>query len=164
MIEIKRMVPSDWKDVSRIYQEGIDSGNATFEKQAPEYEVWNKAHTENCRFIVKYEGKTQGWAALSPVSGRCVYSGVAEVSIYLSANIQGKGIGKQLLGHLIESSEKEGFWTLQAGIFPENIPSINLHKSLGFREIGYKEKLGKLDGIWRDVTLLERRSKVVGLD
>jgi phosphinothricin acetyltransferase len=149
--------------VLRIYLEGIATGNATFEVEAPSWEKWDGSHLPNCRLIAQEESKILGWAALSPVSSRRVYAGVVEVSAYVAEAARGKGIGKSLLSALIESSEDCGVWTLQAGIFPENTASITLHKSLGFREVGRRERIGKMGDAWRDVVLLERRSAKVGI-
>lgn len=156
--QIKEMTASDWDQVRQIYLEGIATGNATFETDAPSFESWNESHSKTCRLVAKEGKKILGWAALSPVSGRCVYAGVADVSIYIGKSFKGGGIGTALLRSIIELSEKEGFWTLQAGIFPENISSLNLHKKAGFREVGIRERIGKMNGVWRDVALLERRS------
>lgn len=157
------MLASDWGQVSKIYKEGIDTGFATFETKIPTYENWDKAHLKNCRFVGIQKDQITGWAALSPVSSRYVYRGVAEVSVYIAKDFRGLGIGKALLNHLILESEKEGIWTLQSGIFPSNSKSIKLHESLGFRHIGKRERVGKLNGVWIDNVLYERRSKVVGL-
>jgi L-amino acid N-acyltransferase YncA len=159
---VDKMQAEDWGAVRSIYREGIATGNATFETDAPEWQEWDKNHLEDCRFVARREGQVVGWGALSPVSGRCVYAGVAEVSIYVAASARGEGIGKALLRTLIEASERQGIWTLQAGVFPENEVSITLHKACGFREVGYREKIGQMNGHWRDVILLERRSDVVG--
>ena len=156
------MQPSDWPAVERIYLEGIATGNATFETESPGWEKWNSAHHPHSRLIAKDGDALVGWAALSPVSARRVYAGVAEVSVYVAASAQRKGIGRLLLTELIRQSEQNGTWTLQAGIFPENAASIALHKSLGFREVGRRMKIGQLRGRWRDTVLLERRSEVVG--
>ena len=158
------MQTEDWGEVSRIYAEGIATGIATFETEVPSYEAWDSAHLPYCRFISCEEGKITGWAALSPVSGRCVYGGVAEVSIYVEQNARGQGVGLRLLKHLITASEKRGLWTLQSGIFPENHASIRLHENAGFRRLGYREKIGKRDGVWIDNVLFERRSSVAGID
>ncbi|NNK11680.1 MAG: N-acetyltransferase [Flavobacteriaceae bacterium] len=161
-MKIRPMTSADWPTVARIYKEGIETGFATFEKQVPSYEDWNKAHTTNCR-LVAFEGDSiTGWAALSPVSGRCVYGGVGEVSVYVSKDHWGKKVGSKLLLALIESSEKEGFWTLQSGIFPENEASVKIHLQCGFRQIGHRERIGKLDGEWKDNLIFERRSNKVG--
>jgi L-amino acid N-acyltransferase YncA len=160
---IKPMGREHWPEVLRIYLEGIATGNATFEAEAPSWEKWDGSHLPNCRLIAQEESKILGWAALSPVSSRRVYAGVVEVSAYVAEAARGKGIGKSLLSALIESSEDCGLWTLQAGIFPENTASITLHKSLGFREVGRRERIGKMGDAWRDVVLLERRSAKVGI-
>ena len=156
------MQAEDWPAVQAIYQEGIATGNATFEISVPDWPDWDQNHLQVCRFIARRADQIVGWAALSPISRRRVYAGVAEVSIYISASVQGQGVGKALLQRLIEESERVGIWTLQAGIFPENIASIRLHKAQGFREVGYRERIGQRHGVWRDVMLLERRSRVVG--
>lgn len=154
-----------WESVRDIYIEGIATGNATFETDAPSWEHWDKAHLASCRLVAINDQKSVlGWAALSPVSSRCVYGGVAEISVYIASTERGKGVGTQLLDALIRASEREGLWTLQAGIFPENKASLTLHTSLGFREIGRRERIGKMNGLWRDTILLERRSQTVGQD
>ena len=160
---INPMAREHWPEVLRIYVEGIATGNATFETEAPSWEKWDSGHLRDCRLIAQQGSKVLGWAALSPVSSRCVYGGVAEVSVYVAEAARGKGLGKLLLAALIESSENSGLWTLQAGIFPENTASIALHKSLGFREVGRRERIGKMGDTWRDVVLLERRSKRAGI-
>jgi phosphinothricin acetyltransferase len=154
----------DWGNVSRIYRLGIDTGIATFEKVIPSWNMWDKAHLKSCRLIAENDNKIVGWAALSPVSGRCVYGGVAEVSVYIDISYNNKGIGTRLLQELIKHSEMNSIWTLQSGIFPENKASIQLHKKLGFREIGFREKIGKKDGVWYDNVILEKRSKKIGID
>ncbi len=160
--EIREMSPEDWKEVRDIYIEGIRTGNATFESVAPSWETWDLAHVKECRLVTTYGDNVIGWAALSPVSSRCVYSGVAEVSVYLSLGHRGKGIAVMLLKDLIRCSEQRGFWTLQSGIFPENKASLSVHKKCGFREIGLQKKVGKMsNGTWRDVVLVERRSESV---
>ncbi len=162
---IEPMLRAHWPDVQRIYQQGIDGGNATFEIQAPGWEEWNSAHLPHSRLVAVNNGAVLGWAALSPVSRRAVYAGVAEVSIYVDEAARGGGIGKALLSALITESERNGIWTLQAGIFPENTPSLALHRGLGFREAGRRERIGlhPLQKRWRDTILLERRSGSVGL-
>lgn len=160
---IDTMSPADWPSVRKIYHKGIETGNATFETTTPEWDHWDQAHSADCRLVARLDGKIVGWAALSPVSGRCVYGGVAEVSVYLAESARGQGIGKALLTTLINASEAAGFWTLQAGMFPENAASIALHRSCGFREVGRREKIGKMNGVWRDTVLMERRSTRVGL-
>ena len=146
-----------------IYSDGIATGNATFETELPEWARWDGAHRQDCRLVAETGEQVVGWAALSAVSARRVYAGVAEVSVYVAAAARGRGIGKALLESLVEQSERSGVWTLQAGIFPENLPSIALHKSCGFREVGVRQKLGQRNGVWRDVLLMERRSARVGV-
>lgn len=163
-MEIRKMRESDWEAVSNIYQEGIATGFATFEKTIPTFEAWNNAHMKSCRYVAVSDQGILGWVALSPVSSRCVYGGVAEVSVYIAMKSRGQGIGKRLMQTLITASEKEGLWTLQSGIFPENEGSIELHKQMGFRYIGKRERVGKLDGVWKDNLLFERRSTTVGND
>ena len=163
-IKLRHIEPKDWEAVANIYKLGIDTGMATFETDIPSWSTWNNAHLKTCRFAAWLENKLVGWAALSPVSDRCVYAGVAEVSVYVTPNYNGTGIGTQLLQSLIAASENEGIWTLQAGIFRENEASIQLHKKVGFREIGYRKKIGKRNGVWYDNIILERRSKIVGID
>jgi phosphinothricin acetyltransferase len=160
-IEIDKLLADDWESVRRIYLEGIETGNATFETEAPDWESWDNTHLKTPRLIARRLDKVIGWAALSPVSRRLVYAGVAEVSVYVAGNAQGIGVGRQLLIALIEQAERSGIWTLQAGIFPENEPSIALHRSCGFREVGRRERIGKLGDVWRDVILMERRSSHV---
>ena len=162
-ISIEPMVEQDWPAVRSIYVQGIDTGNATFEKSAPDWASWNTGHLRACRLVARSGDVVLGWAALSPVSSRCVYAGVAEVSVYVARQAQGQGIAAKLLASLVEASEREGIWTLQAGIFPENTASVELHKRQGFRVVGTRERLGSMDGRWRDVLLLERRSKVSGV-
>ncbi|MGB8489465.1 MAG: N-acetyltransferase family protein [Bacteroidales bacterium] len=161
-VEFRPMVKDDWDQVSEIFRQGIETQNATFETQVPSWEKWDLAHVQSCRIVATIENVVVGWAALIPVSARKVYAGVGEVSIYISNKYKGLKIGTWLLDRLIEESEQEGFWTLQAGIFTENTASINLHQNLGFRIIGYREKIGQMKGIWRDTVLLERRSKKTG--
>jgi phosphinothricin acetyltransferase len=153
----------DWMAVRSIYEAGIATGQATFETVAPTWEVWDTAHRPDCRLVARQDGQVVGWAALSPVSGRCVYGGVAEVSVYVAPGQRGKGIGKALLQVLVAASESTGIWTLQASIFPENTASVQLHHACGFRLVGTRERLGQQYGRWRDVVLLERRSTVVGV-
>ena len=161
-VTVTAMHPEDWPQIREVYVEGIATGHATFETVPPEYDAWDAAHEQGCRFVARSGADVLGWAALSRVSGRCVYNGVAEVSVYIRAGVRGQGIGTLLMRYLIGASEREGFWTLQAGIFPENAPSLNLHRNFGFRVVGKRERLGCLRGRWRDVMLLERRSRVVG--
>ncbi len=157
------MQPENWPAVREIYREGIATGNATFESELPDWEKWDNNHRQDCRLIARKEEQVLGWAALSPVSGRRVYAGVAEVSVYVAVAARGTGVGKSLLQALIAESELHGLWTLQAGIFRENAASVALHKSCGFREVGVRQRIGKLGETWRDVLLLERRSATIGL-
>ena len=163
MITITELLPEHWNVVKRIYEEGIATGNATFQTAAPGWEEWNNAHIKACRIIALENNEVLGWAALTPVSSRCVYAGVAEVSVYVAANARGKNIGSQLLQELINQSEQNGIWTLQSGIFPENKASISMHEKNGFRIIGYREKIGKMGNVWRDNISLERRSRRIGI-
>jgi L-amino acid N-acyltransferase YncA len=168
---IRPLTADDWPVVREIYREGIATGNATFETELPAWEKWNTGHREDCRLVAverdraasAAESEVLGWAALSPVSSRQVYAGVAEVSAYVAEAARGRGVGKALLQALIEGSEARGVWTLQAGIFPENAASIALHKACGFREVGVRRRIGRLGDVWRDVLLLERRSAKVGV-
>jgi L-amino acid N-acyltransferase YncA len=162
-LSIEPMRPEDWAAVRAIYLEGIATGNATFEQSAPEWEQWDAGHLPKARIVAHSDsGDPLGWAALSGVSGRCVYAGVAEVSVYVAQSARGRGVGQKLLARLIADSETEGIWTLQAGIFPENVVSIALHERAGFRIVGRRERLGQMNGHWRDVVLMERRSAVAG--
>jgi L-amino acid N-acyltransferase YncA len=163
-IDIEAMVASDWEHVRAIYLEGIDTGQATFEVEAPSWEEWDAAHHEFSRFVARADARVLGWAALSPVSRRCCYSGVAEVSVYVSANSRGLGIGRRLLVATIAESESHGIWTLQGATFPENEASRRLQKACGFREIGRRERIAQLRGVWRDTILTERRSTTIGTD
>jgi L-amino acid N-acyltransferase YncA len=160
-MKIRDLEPLDWPEVARIFEDGIRTGEATFETAAPSWEEWDAAHTEH-RLVAELDGAVVGWAALSPVSERCCYSGVAESSVYVAEEARGRGVGRELLEELIRRSEAAGIWTLQAGIFPENKPSLRLHLVCGFRLVGVRERLGELNGVWRDVLLLERRSEVTG--
>ncbi len=150
--------------VKEIYELGIATGNATFQTEAPPWDEWDKNHLRYCRLLAMDEHDiVMGWAALTPVSGRCVYAGVAEVSVYIHPHHQGKGVGKNIMEALIRESEEQNLWTLQAGIFPENKASLSLHEQMGFRKIGYREKIGQMKNVWRDTVLLERRSQSVGV-
>ena len=160
-VEIRHLRPGDWPEVARIYKEGIATRNATFETEVPSWEAWDAAHLGEPRFVAEADGEALGWIALAPVSSRCCYAGVAEVSAYVAADARGQGIGSVLLERIVESSEQAGIWTLETGVFPENEPSLALLKRFGFREVGLRERIGKLDGVWRDVVFLERRSEVV---
>jgi len=163
MVNIRNLIESDYQAVQAIYQQGIDMGDATFQSKTPDWKSWNKTKLAACRLVAIDNSAVIGWAALSPVSGLCVFNGIAEVSLYISNKAQGKGVGHNLLSALISSSEEQGLWTLQSGIFPENKASLALHKKNGFREVGVREKMGAMqDGTWRDVLFLERRSKVAG--
>lgn len=163
-MEIVSINKDHYLDIAKIYRQGIDTGMATFETSAPSWESWNENKLLHSRLIAFENNQALGWAAISKVSSRCVYEGVAEVSIYVSENHRGKGIGKILMEQLIKESEANGIWTLQSGMFPENEATIALHKLFGFRIIGYREKIGKLGGIWKDSVMMERRSKIVGTD
>ena len=156
---IDEMRASDWEQVRSIYLEGIRSGNSTFETDAPSWERWDEGHLASPRFVMRDEDAVVGWAALSPVSRRAVYRGVAEVTVYVTERARGKGIGRALLEALVAESEKQGIWTLQASIFPENTASIELHLRCGFREVGRRERIAMLKGIWRDTLLFERRCR-----
>ncbi|SFD77238.1 phosphinothricin acetyltransferase [Chitinophaga sp. CF118] len=160
-VTINNLLAEHWPQVKDIYEKGIASGNATFQTTAPSWEEWDKGHVKSCRLVAVEGDVILGWAVLSQVSARAVYAGVAEVSIYIHPEAQGKGIGSLLLKALIAESEKQQFWTLQAGIFPENIASIRLHEKHGFRLVGRRERIGQMNGIWRDTVLLERRSDVI---
>jgi phosphinothricin acetyltransferase len=164
MITIRALVPSDWDRVREIFEQGIAAGNATFETSVPEWDEWDAGHLTECRFVAELGGAIAGWAALSPVSDRCAYGGVAEGSIYVDPKNQRRGVGSALLAHLIVQSEKAGFWTLQAGLFAENEASLGLLQRHGFRRVGVRQRLGQLHDTWRDVLLFERRSEVVGVD
>ena len=160
-IQIRTLICDDRERVRSIYLEGIATSQATFETRASSWANWDSAHLPAPRLVATSEGHVVGWAALSPVSSRAVYAGVAEVSAYVGSDSRGKGVGKVLLESLVVGSKRNAIWTLQASIFPENVASIALHKSCGFREVGRRERIGKMNGVWRDTILLERRSKVV---
>lgn len=162
-MQIMPLTSAHWPQVKSIYEEGIATGHATFQASAPSWEEWDQAHAVKPRLVAVEDDDVLGWAALTPVSGRCVYAGVGEVSVYVSAKARGRGLGKLLLQQLITDSEAENFWTLQAGIFPENSASLAIHHAAGFRTIGTRERIGKMNGIWRDTVLLERRSEVCGV-
>lgn len=163
-LQIEPLLPTHWPAVRAIYEQGIATGQATFTTEAPSWEEWDRSHLAHSRLVaVADAGLVVGWAALTPVSSRCVYAGVAEVSIYIAAEARGRGVGRQLLAALVAESEAHGLWTLQAGIFSENQASVRLHEALGFRVVGWRERIGCLAGIWRDTLLLERRSQRVGV-
>jgi phosphinothricin acetyltransferase len=162
MIAITPFAGHHWPAVQTIYQQGIDTQNATFQEQAKSWPEWDAGMLKVCRLVAVDGATVAGWAALSAVSSRAVYAGVAEVSIYIAPDYRGQRVGRHMLAALIAASEQAGFWTLQAGVFPENAGSVALLKSCGFRVVGMREKLGQMKGRWRDVLLLERRSQVVG--
>lgn len=161
---IRSITDADWPAVRAIYEEGIATGQATFETAAPSWASWDAAHLKGCRLVAEAPGAVLGWAALSPVSDRCAYAGVAEVSVYVGAASRGRGVGRALLEALAAGSERVGLWTLQAGIFPENRASLAIHARCGFRVVGRRERVGQLRGVWRDTLLLERRSSIVGVN
>lgn len=159
------MSAAHWPLVRAIYEQGLATGHATFQTEAPPWDEWDRGHLAHSRLVlVAEDGPVRGWAALSPVSGRCVYGGVAEVSVYVAEAARGLGGGRRLLAALIAESEQNGIWTLQAGIFPENAASLALHAAAGFRTVGRRERIGQRLGVWRDTVLLERRSAVVGAE
>lgn len=157
------MTPDDWEAVRSIYLEGIATHNATFEQSAPEWAAWDKKVLRVCRLVARTDGVVTGWAVLAPYSARAVYAGVAESSVYVAEAVRGQGQGRLLLDALVAASEAAGFWTLQAGIFPENVASVRLHERCGFRIVGRRERIGQMHGVWRDVLLMERRSPIVGV-
>jgi L-amino acid N-acyltransferase YncA len=162
---IERMRPEHWPRVRAVYLEGVATGQATFETEAPEWGRWDSSHLPFARLVaLDAEGRVKGWAALSPVSGREAYAGVAEVSVYVGEGFRGEGVGRALLEALVRESEAGGVWTLQASVFPENAASVALHLACGFREVGRRERIARLKGAWRDTVLLERRSRVVGIE
>jgi L-amino acid N-acyltransferase YncA len=161
-MEIIPMLAAHWEAVKSIYEQGIATGDATFQTEAPGWEEWDRSHLGNPRLVITDQGEVLGWAALTAVSGRCVYAGVAEVSVYVASRARGRGLGRRLLAELVTQSEKQNLWTLQAGIFPENTASIKIHEACGFRLVGRREKIGKMGNAWRDTLLLERRSPVIG--
>ncbi len=160
-ITIRDLRPEHWPEVARIYGEGIATGDATFETEVPSWEGWDSSHLEAHRVVALDKGRVVGWAAVSRVSDRCVYGGVVENSVYVGEDARGRGVGRRLLEHLISSTEEAGVWTIQTGIFPENIGSVRLHEQVGFDVVGRRKQLGKLRGVWRDVLLLERRSPTI---
>jgi L-amino acid N-acyltransferase YncA len=164
-MQILPLIPEHYPQVDAIYLEGIATGNATFQTEGKSWEEWDSGHLQHSRFVAIEHGKVLGWAALSPVSSRCVYAGVAEVSVYVAGIARGKSVGLALMQRLVQESEAAGIWTLQAGIFPENEASVRLHQKCGFRIVGTRERIGKMHttGQWRDNLLLERRSRITGL-
>jgi phosphinothricin acetyltransferase len=160
-VRIRELRLEDWPAVRAIYEEGIRGGDATFETETPSWERWDAAHPR-LRLVGERDGAVVGWAAISPASPRACYRGVGEVSVYVTEDVRGRGYGRALLEALVELSQQDGYWTLTAGVFPENEASIRLHKACGFRELGVRERIGEANGVWRDVVLLERRSAVVG--
>ena len=162
-LEIVSLAPKDWSAVRAIYLEGIATGNSTFEKSAPAWDTWDQDHLPTCRLIARCGDEIVGWAALSPASRRTVYAGVAEVSVYVAARARGQGVGMALLSAIVKASERAGIWTLQGGVFPENTASLALCRKAGFQVVGTRKWMGCMDGRWRDVMLLERRSPVAGV-
>jgi L-amino acid N-acyltransferase YncA len=162
LITVEAMRAEHWPDAARIYADGISTRDATFETDVPAWQAWDAAHLPDHRFVALEGGRVVGWVAVSRVSDRCVYGGVVENSVYVDAGARGRGVGRRLLEALVESTERAGIWTIQTGIFPENAASVAVHERVGFRVVGRRERLGRLDGAWRDVLLLERRSPVVG--
>ena len=160
---IREMTQPDSHRVLEIYKMGLDTRNATFETEVPSWSDWDMKHLKHSRFVYVDDGSIQGWAALSPVSARKAYNGVAEISIYINTNLLGKGFGSELMDRLVISSEEHGIWTLFSSVFPENIPTLKLHEKFGFRIIGTRERIAQLDGKWRDTILLERRIKRTGV-
>jgi L-amino acid N-acyltransferase YncA len=160
-VTVRDLRPDDWPEVRAIYEEGIRGGDATFEAEPPSWERWDAAHPE-LWLVAERDGAIVGWAALSPASARHCYRGVGEVSVYVAEVARGAGLGRELLDELVARSERAGYWTLTAGVFPENAGSMRLHKACGFREVGVREGLGESGGVWRDVVWLERRSTLVG--
>jgi phosphinothricin acetyltransferase len=161
-VDIEPMTPADWEEVRMIYQEGIASGQATFETEPPSWAEWDADHHPFARLVARRGGRVVGWAALSPVSGRRCYAGVAEVSVYVGAAFRGGGVGRQLLEAIIRQSERAGIWTLQGSTFPENEASLRLQRGCGFRIVGRRERIARHHGAWRDTIITERRSPAVG--
>lgn len=162
-ISIEPMTPAHWPEVRRIYADGIATGNATFETQTPDWDTWDRNHLPSCRLVARRNSSVVAWAALSPVSTRACYAGVAEHSIYVDETYRGQGVGKTLLAEFVKQTESTGFWTLQSSIFPENQASIAIHLACGFRILGRRKRVAMLDGVWRDTVIVERRSAVAGV-
>lgn len=162
-LHVRPLTADDWPAVRDIYAEGIASGEATFETTPPTWADWDAGHVPEHRWVATRDGTVLGWVACSAVSSRCVYAGVLELSVYVAAAARGRGVGSALMAAVVSSTEADGVWTLQAGVFPENEASLALHSRHGFRVIGRRERLGRREGVWRDVVLLERRSAVVGV-
>lgn len=163
-LTFRHLLEDDWPTVTRIYGDGIATGNATFETDVPDWDEWDRGHLATCRLVAESDGAVVAFAALSMVSARHVYRGVAEPSIYVAEDARGTGVGNSLLGKLVADSEEAGFWTLQTAIFPENVASVRLHERHRFRIVGTRERLGRRHGVWRDVLLMERRSRTVGVE
>jgi L-amino acid N-acyltransferase YncA len=157
-VRVRELRHEDWPAVKAIYEQGIAGGDATFETDAPSWEAWDRTHLEGHRLVALEDENVIGWAALTPVSERCVYAGVAENSVYVADSAQGRGVGRALLEELVRRAEEDGIWTIQTGIFPENEASLELHKRCGFRVVGTRERIGQLHGVWRDVVFMERRA------
>jgi L-amino acid N-acyltransferase YncA len=160
-IRVRELRRADWPAVAAIYAEGLCTGNATFETEVPAWEAWTSTHLDSHRLVAQLDGEVVGWTALAPASTRAVYAGVVEESIYVAGAAQGRGVGSALLTSLVAGADRAGIWTIQTGIFPENVASLALHRRCGFRTVGTRERLGRLNGVWRDVILLERRSPAV---
>lgn len=163
-VQVSLMTATDWPAVRAIYEEGIATGNSTFETTTPDWAAWDAAHRPDCRLVARHHERVIGWTALTPVSSRLVYGGVAEDSIYVAAAARGRGVGRALLAALVDASEAAGIWTLQAGIFPENAASLALHLACGFQIVGRRQRISFHQGAWRDFMLLERRSDRIGID
>jgi phosphinothricin acetyltransferase len=159
-VHIDELLPADWDAVAEIYRHGLVTENATFETEVPSWDAWHAAHLGFCRFVARIGDDVVGWAALTPISWRPAYVGVAEVSVYVAPAAQNAGVGRALLEALVHGSEANGIWALQGSIFPENVASLRLHKGCGFRVVGRRERIGRLNDVWRDVVLVERRSQI----
>lgn len=164
MVTIRPLVPTDWPAIHRIYEEGIATGMATLATRAPDWFAWDSEYLTTCRLAAEMDGEVAGWAALAPLGSLCDYSGAAELSVYVAEQARGRRLGRQLLEALISASEDAGFWTLEAQVLEDNEVSIHLHESVGFRRVGVRERIGRVDGEWRNVVLLERRSSTVGVE